>query len=339
MKNSLRTSIAASVCMLLVILDTRTAITGAQEGLQLCVTTVIPSLLPFIFLSSLLTSAMSGSKNTVLHTLCKIMRIPQGSERIFLTGLLGGYPTGAQAVAYAYSEGQLTGTDARRMLGFCSNAGPSFLFGITGSLFSSWLSPWILWLIHISAAILTATILPGGNSASIRLEPRKPLTMTQAMRQSIAIMAQICGWILLFRICLSYLNRWVLWLVGNNTQILIDGIAELTIGCTSLNEISCEGLRFVFCSAFLGFGGLCVAMQTASVVNSLGLGMYIPGKLTQCIISILFSTIYQQIVFLRDNKWNAGIVFYAGILLIFLVLCFFLRKTKNKSSIPTAVGV
>ena len=44
-------SLAAAAGILVLILDSRTALAGAAQGLSLCLKTVIPSLFPFIFLS------------------------------------------------------------------------------------------------------------------------------------------------------------------------------------------------------------------------------------------------------------------------------------------------
>ena len=49
--------ILSAAGMLALILDGRTALQGASEGLALCMQAVIPSLCPFLFLSAILTSA------------------------------------------------------------------------------------------------------------------------------------------------------------------------------------------------------------------------------------------------------------------------------------------
>ena len=46
--------IAAACAMLVMILDTRTAVISARDGVLLCLNTVIPSLFPFIVLSTAL---------------------------------------------------------------------------------------------------------------------------------------------------------------------------------------------------------------------------------------------------------------------------------------------
>lgn len=300
MKQKIWTGLFASIGMLLMILDTKTAIAGAQEGITLCLMTVIPSLLPFFMLSILLTGSISGIQSKLLSPISRLCRIPQGSESIFLIGLLGGYPAGAQAVADCFASGQLRKEDARRMLGFCSNAGPSFLFGIVASVFSQRSSSWLLWLIHIFSALAVGMLLPGGSNCSNVLSQQKNVTVPEALTRSVKTMAKVCGWIIVFRVILAFFNRWFIWMFPTPIRVVIFGIAELTVGCTSLSAIQCEGLRFILAAAFLGFGGICITMQTVSVTEKTGCSMYIPGKLLQCLLSILLAAAVQSF-FVQDS--------------------------------------
>lgn len=320
MKYKLRTGVAASLGLLLLILDSKTVIAAAQEGLSMCLQTVIPALFPFFVLSILLTSSLSGSSMPIFTPLERWCRMPAGSGSILLIGLLGGYPTGAQAVATAYRSGSLTEADARRMLGFCSNAGPSFLFGIVALQFSNSRVAWALWAIHIASALLTARLLPGGSDRKTALPAQTGLTLPQALERAIRVMAAVCAWVLLFRIVLVILNRWCLWLLPQALRIGLAGLLELTIGCTNLSGLGSEALMMVLCAGLLAFGGLCVAMQTASVTGSLGLGMYLPGKLLQSSISMALA-LAVQLLFFREKLplADAGPVFAAciGLFLIF----------------------
>ena len=49
-KKQLWTGIAASMGMLVLILDGKTALEGARQGIELCLRTVVPSLFPFFLL-------------------------------------------------------------------------------------------------------------------------------------------------------------------------------------------------------------------------------------------------------------------------------------------------
>ena len=128
---------ATAIGMLILILDGKTALMGAKTGVELCLWTIIPSLFPFFVLSILLTNRVLNSHRQTKWESNTTQKSQQPAKTLFIAGLLGGYPTGAQAVMEAFRNGSLPEKTAHRLLGFCSNAGPAFIFGITGRLFSA----------------------------------------------------------------------------------------------------------------------------------------------------------------------------------------------------------
>lgn len=325
--------------VIFLILDSATAIKAAQDGLTLCLSSVIPSIFPFLVLLGVLMPMLCGATPRILRPLARLLHIPQGSEGIFLTGIIGGYPTGAQSVYQAWKQGQLRKDDARRMLAFCSNAGPSFLFGILGTKFTEYWMLWVLWGIHILSAITVAVILPGGCRKQSNISPAPAVTLSKSLKNAVATMGSICGWVVLFRILIAFLDRWFLWLLPPNVQIAIYGILELANGCCSADLIINDGIRFIVCSGMLAFGGLCVTMQTISVTAELGPGQYIPGKFLQALISIILSIAIQYLLFPAAQKVAISPYFLAIIGIIVGILPFILLKMKNRGSIPSAIGV
>jgi len=280
---------AAALGMGILILDGRTALTGASQGVELCLKTVIPSLFPFFLLSNVLTSALLGSSLPLLRPIGWLFGIPKGAESLLVSGFLGGYPVGAQSVAAAYRAGQLPKGEAERLLAFCNNAGPAFLFGMAASLFPRHWMAWALWGIHILGALFTALLLPRKAPGPAALSPGNPLTLTAALQSSLRIMATVCGWVVLFRVVIAFLSRWILWLLPLPAQVAVTGLLELSNGCCALASVSDLTTRFLLCSGMLAFGGLCVTMQTVSVTAGLSLGYYILGKLLQTAFSLALS--------------------------------------------------
>lgn len=280
---------ASALGMLVLILDGKTAIQGAQEGMTLCLETVIPALFPFFLLSSVLNSTWYGIR---IPTLGKLFRMAEGTETLLIPAFLGGYPVGAQNIGQLYSSGQLSRQEAMRLLTFCSNAGPAFLFGMVGSAFSSPGSPWLCWGIQITSALLTVWL---GSAAQPMVAPSETEHASpSAILPAIRAMAQVCGWVVAFRVLLAVLNRWLLWRLPGWTCVLITGLLELTNGCCSLTAIAFEPLRFIMCNLFLSFGGICVLMQTASVIGNLPLSCYLKGKLIQTAFALLLSLAVTQ---------------------------------------------
>ena len=272
--------------ILMLIIDGQTALMGASEGIELCIKTVVPSLFPFFVLSSMLTSSLIGTSIGLLRPFLHRLGIPSGAESLVVTGFLGGYPVGAQSVASAYRAGVLTKNTAQRMLAFCNNAGPSFLFGMIGSVFPDRRMVWMLWAIHILGAIFAALIIPNEDTAPAKPVKGQILNLSTAIVASIRVMAVVCAWIVLFRIVIAFLNRWFLWLLPQPMQVCVMGILELANGCCALEQITDVNLRFVICSGMLAFGGICVTMQTVSVTGGLSLKQYFLGKSIQTAFSI-----------------------------------------------------
>ncbi len=287
----------AGCAILILILDTKTALSGAVTGLQLCLNVIIPSLFPFVFLSGILNCFLLGKKSVILTPLNRLCKIPRGSESLLLLGFLGGYPVGAQAIAQAYQERQLSAIAAKRMLGFCNNAGPAFLFGMFSVIFSRPLVPWILWTVHIFSALMVGFLLPGEQALICQIGKPQPITIHKALQNALKVISVICGWVILFRIIISFCYKWFLWLLPVETQVLLSGFLELSNGCVMLRQVPEESIRFLLACPMLAFGGICVGMQTASVTAELGSGYYFPGKVLQALFSLLFAILLYPLIF------------------------------------------
>ncbi len=293
MKNKRLVTLAVSaIGILLLILDAKTALASATEGITLCLTTVIPSLFPFFVLSAVINSAFSGTKVSILRPISRLCRLPAGAESILILGLIGGYPVGAASISQGYKTGILCKKDSERMLAFCNNAGPAFIFGLLSPILGNISLCWALWIIHISSAIVVGILIPGGSKETVTVHSAQPLGVTQAMQLGIKNMATVCGWVVLFRVILGFTEHWFLWLLPPAFQTVITGILELTNGCLSLAQIESVPLRFLLAAGFLSFGGICVAMQTDSVIGELSLRKYCIGKLLQTILSIAMSFVF-----------------------------------------------
>lgn len=275
--------IIASIALFILILDARTAFAAASEGISLCISTVIPSLFPFCVISIYLTEILSSSPTRYLRPLEKVLRLPPNTGSIILLGFLGGYPVGAKCIQQKYASRALSHADAHRMLSFCCNAGPAYIFGIGALLFPDARLCWLVWLIQIVSAFAVACLPPTANGLSNETDGQHSFSDGSILRQAIAVMATVCGWILLFKIILSFVQKWFLWLLPQGIAILFSGMLELANGCSLLLQTESTLMRFILFSVMLSYGGMCVHLQTATVLSGSGLSMrpYLLGKLLQ----------------------------------------------------------
>ena len=316
-QHKLWSALLASCGFLILIFDSKTALNGALSGMDICMKTVIPSLFPFFVMSISLTNVLSGMHLRVLQPIGKLFYIPKGAEGILISAFLGGYPAGAQSIAFAYKNNTLSLSDARRMLTYCNNAGPAFLFGMVSPFLSGQNQIWLLWGIHIASAFILAQ-LAGSTEKQTSFTTGQVHKTSDIMLASIKAMSTVCGWVLIFRVILAFLFRWFLWILPKELQVLIAGILELSNGCLLLSEIKDNSLRFIMASGLLSFGGLCVTMQTRSVTEDLFCKEYIMAKFLQATLSILFAISAVYI------KWTLPFLI-AGI-------CLFLHYMRRKNS-------
>lgn len=309
--------------MFLLIMDGKTALAGAQEGVALCLQTVIPSLFPFLVLSALLMRDQSPAFPG-LGALGRLCGVPEGAEVLLIPAFLGGYPLGAQCVCAACQAGQLSRNDGQRMLAFCNNAGPAFLFGIGPVLFPSAWMIWALWGIHLSSAVLVSLVLPRCNGSAAAPSPKS--AASDPLETALHVMGLICGWVVLFRVVIAFLKRWVFWGLPIRVQVLFIGLLELTNGCCELPLVESLPLRFTLCAGFLALGGLCVTMQTLAVTNGLSRKSYCMGKLLQLVFSLFFCACL----------FVGGRFAIPGAMLLLTVILLYRQK---KSRIPASADV
>lgn len=314
--------------MAILIVDSKTAATGIHEGILLCIDAVIPALFPFMVLSVMISSFSFSYIEKIMLPIQKLCGIPKGTETLFLIGILGGYPTGAQLITQARKNKKISLEDAQRMLGFYNNAGPAFIFGIGASLLpTSYV--WGVWFVHILSAILVGALLPGKSKSTFQKDNTTEITLPDALLKSVKTMGIICGWIVLFRMVTKFLCVYLLSGFPENINYYVNGMIELTNGILLLRNISIQGARFIYFSSFLSFGGLCVAAQTLSITKNIGAGLYFPGKIMQGCISFLLSYVLQFVLFAGGQI--AYITISQIIFIMIVLLCSYLLTFRKKT--------
>ncbi len=307
-----------ALILLLLILDTDTAKASASEGIEMCLKVIIPSLFPFFFVTFYLNASLLGLSVPGISRIAQWVHFPKGGDSLLLLGLIGGYPVGAQLIAEAYRNGNINKDTGKILLGYCNNAGPAFIFGVTGMLFSSLRITVILWTIHIFSSLLTGRLLPPPQQKSMATVITQDASLIDTLKKSMYSCATVCGWIIICKIMTGYFSKWLSGFLPALFTILLGGFLELSNGCLMLDAFASESTRFVLSSLFLAFGGFCVMLQTASVTKGLGLGLYIPGKIVQTAISTLSAAIVSQILF-PGHSWQLLIYLSACVPIIILV--------------------
>lgn len=297
--------VALTLLVLLFIIFPDIASNGAKKGLELWFNVVIPSLFPFMVISTLLikldvTSFISRLFYPVFH---KIYRISKEGCYPAVIGMLSGYPLGAKTVADLYKMEAFTKEEAQYILGFCNNASPMFMLEYIGVKCMGLGQPMLmLVIIYLSAFInaLAGFYRPSGESfknRDIKIKTKtKKYPVMEALDESIlssaVTLVKVGGYIIFFSILTELLQDMVA--VSDAVKIVGSGILEITTGGEVLSEACLpEYIKCILFSTFCAFGGMSSVAQTSSVLigTDLSILKYVLVKTRQAAIAAALAAV------------------------------------------------
>lgn len=272
---------------------------AVTEGLRLSVSVLIPSLFPF-FICVNLTSAL-GLTGVLARVFAPVMRrmfhVSGAGCTAVLCGAAGGYPSGAQCVAALYREGQLSRAEAEYLLLFCNNAGPAFLFGAVGTVLGIGMTGCLLlWGIHLLSALVIGLVnrpKEAPNAALPHVQRANASgAVVEAVRSAGQAVLQITMFVAAFSVLARLLTMAAAHILPDGVCTVLTGMLELSGGIAALANLPIAlRWKLALASFFLGFGGLCVWMQTQAVLAPAGLsgcGMLL-AKLAQGLLAALIT--------------------------------------------------
>lgn len=272
----------------LLLIFPETAAEGGRNGLVLWATVLVPSLLPFSILTSLLRKKLRGNR------LCYLL---------LTAGVLSGYPIGAKIAGDLYNDGSLTKKQAVFFSGAINNPSPMFVIFFVGeSLLHLGSGKYFFYLTVLLSAVLGSVffyllspLFQGKFSLHVTSTGHPPVpsaTFSEQLDEEISasalLLIKIGGYIMLF----SILAKMIQSLPGLPPifQIPLCGLLEITTG----NAMICGAgiphhAKIILCLAFTAFGGLSAAAQTNSVLRNTGLSIvpYVIIKLFGSLFALL----------------------------------------------------
>lgn len=266
---------------------------GVREALAVCGNTVIPSLFPFMVVSGFLVhSGTSAALGRIAAPMtARLFRLPGVSAGVILMSLVGGFPVGVKMTAQLLDAGQLNESQAKRMCLFCVNAGPAFVISAVGTTVLGSTRAGVL----LYAALCIAALLIGictrffakkepriSKKERVLLVTNPAVALSDAVRESVYAMLQICAWVVLFGALGTYLQSLPL---QNSVTVLINCITEVTAGVhAAAGRISLPML-----AAVLAFSGLSVHCQILGELKHCGVrySVFFLARLAACALSFL----------------------------------------------------
>ncbi len=276
-----------------------------QKGLSLSVSTLIPSLFPFLVLSRILVGLGFAQMlpRPLLRPVARLLGLSPGGCCALLLGWLCGFPAGASFVSAAVGKGEMTACEGERLLLLSSIPSMGFLFSAVGS--GIWRDPAFgraLWVLFLLSALLTDRIFYRKGTRDQmeaptvpRLSPVSPRLLTDAMADGVLNMLVICGYVVFFTV-LSGMGGMLLERLSLPAicRVLLACILELSGGVKAAGEWdSGMGGRLLtaFAVAWSGLSVHCQAMAVAAPCPGRA-GKYLLAKAAQGGFSLLLCWLY-----------------------------------------------
>lgn len=278
---------------------------STMEGVKLWAFAVLPSLLPFFFLTKLLIFTNQLSKlSKILNPLTKFLFNCSGiSGYVYFLSVISGYPIGANMIANLYNQGYVDKAEATRTSTFCSTSGPLFIIGSVGiTMFSSKKIGLILFVCHLISSLICGLIFR--NYGAIQLKNTRLLNKTvsenalyDSIYQSVLSILIVGGFVCIFytlsQIALDFkllffIEKPLSLILGENAVGFCQGLIECTKGCKILSQ-NATPLSISLACGLISFGGLSIIFQSIIFLQKakVNLKIFILSKFLQMIISIV----------------------------------------------------
>ncbi|MDR1940467.1 MAG: hypothetical protein LBQ40_06745, partial [Clostridiales bacterium] len=245
-----------------------------------------------------------GASGFVGKAFKKLYNVPPVGGRIFLLGMICGYPVGAKLTADAYKNGELSKAGAKTVAALSSMSGPLFIISLVGaSLLKNAAAAVIILISHYLSAVFCGLFFKNKTAASAAqnggsMPPPRNLNhdsrqsggrgdaLAETVSSAITTILTVGGFIALFNmICDIALNSKILaplsaalTLATKNesasTAVLLSFI-EMTRG---ISDLCASKLPLPFLipliSALVSFGGLSVTLQSLSFLKPAGVSLF-----------------------------------------------------------------
>ena len=308
------------VFLLLLILFPSDSADAAKQGLDIFLYTVLPSLLPFFIVSSLLlaTGVFRLAAKWMEPLMRPLFHCPGHTAYVFLLSITSGYPVGAKLTATLVKSGNMTPEEGLRTLCFCSTSGPVFMVGaVAVGMLGVPQAGVLLALAHylsaLAVGVLGRFLIPdraGGYSKSPAPEQSQALPIGTIMREaitgSIQTLLTVGGYIILFCVLIRFLTiTGVLRLLGYAVTPLLlllgmpqslatpfaAGLIEMTTGAKLISLASAPlAQKTAAIAGVISWSGFGIHSQATAFLSDtpISIGKYMGFKALHGLIAICF---------------------------------------------------
>lgn len=333
-------AVAVSVFFLLMPDTVGDAVTRA---LTVCFKSVIPSVFPYSVMSSLFV-AVGGADivdRLTSPVFSRVFGTGHGASALLL-GLIFGFPLGALVVGAQHRAGTVSTSEASRLLSFVCCASPTFpVFAVGRIFFGSTELGLVIWATQAAASILLGIVVMHTCGTDTHDAPSAPTTLpdktllatvTASVTDASRVMLNVCGSVTFFSLCAAVASD-ALSAVSPSPYLraAVGSIFEFSTASSTASSLMRDGMiSYASAAAFagfaVGFSGLSVIFQNASVAGGVPLLPHICGKLAVGAVTALSAYIYANGAPLTTVQ-TALCVSAAVALTVFSVI--FIKSNKN----------
>lgn len=233
---------------------------GAGEGLNRCITVIIPSLYAMMTASAILldSGAVSAVGRCISPVTKGIFGLNGELAAIFFFSLVAGYPVGAKMIYTLYINGRLPKRMAEILSGLCYGSGTAFIFGCVAPTVE--IGSLIL-LSNIAAEFLILLILsPYFRRTPIEEKSRSIAVngniLTKSVSSSGRALGEMCLCVIIFAVFAEMAEYCGL------SRVFGCDLYKAVLDVTAINDISAD---IAVKSALVSFGGVCVFFQISAI--------------------------------------------------------------------------
>lgn len=317
---------------------------GAENGIRLCLATLVPSLFPFMVLASYIIE--SGLAEKIGRHLSWVTKPIFGLNGCFasaiILSLIGGYPVGAKTVNSLYKKGVASESECKRAGLFFVCSGPGFLINFVGTqIYGSEKIGLILFGSQCVSVFIIGFVLKfffrnksnnNSNNEILFDTSQKGDALVNSVLDGAKGMFAICAFVVLFS---AFTEIFCSHITDENIQ---KPFLILTEVCNAVTAVS-KDLPIEVVAFSAGFGGLCVHFQIFSALGNIKVNklLFFLFRILQGLITALLTHLGIKLFSVTTDVFSTSTVenfsFFGGTVLsgaalLFTALCF-LYSLKN----------
>ena len=278
------------------VLSSRPVSQGVVSALSYVGEVLIPAVFPFAVLSGIYGKMQCDTRDSLLSKgIARGLRLSPISLSALMLGIFAGFPLGGKYASDLYNDNRISKEEATRLFPMVNN--PSLAFVIAG-VGSGMLKSARAGLLLYSAVVLSAYLVgcigayaPPPNTHTTP-ESHETHNLSALIREATLTTVYVCGYVIFFSATTSAICSH---LPSGALRLSVMLVCEVTGACRYAATLGAPMLLRMSAIGFaLGFGGVCVGMQSEGYLRVCGLsvGSYYKRKLVQGVLCAFFSCLF-----------------------------------------------